>query len=133
MRWREMLTRFMTGRYGQDALSRAMSMVAFVLLIISMFVAQLILYPIAVILVLLSTFRMFSKNHQKRYQENLVYTKQINKVKYLFSKLRYRTDSSKTHHIYACPGCRQKIRVPRGKGKIMVRCPKCQTEFMKRS
>mgnify|MGYP001122250664 CR=1 FL=1 len=32
-----------------------------------------------------------------------------------------------------CPGCGQKIRVPRGRGKIAIRCPKCNREFIRRS
>lgn len=133
MRWRETIARFMVGRYGSDALSRAMSVVAMVFLLLSWFVLPSVFYTLALVLIVYSTYRMFSKNHQQRYKENLFYTKQVDKVKYYFGKLKYRSEQSKTHHIYSCPQCKQKIRVPKGKGKIMVRCPKCQTEFMKKS
>ena len=28
-----------------------------------------------------------------------------------------------------CTSCKQKMRVPRGKGKLRVTCPKCRTKF----
>lgn len=133
MRWREAFARFMVGRYGSDALSRAMSAVAMVFVLLSWFVLPQVFNTLALILIVYSVFRLFSRNHQQRYKENLFYTRQVDKVKYYFSKIKYRNSQNKTHHIYSCPKCKQKIRVPRGKGKIMIRCPKCQTEFMKKS
>lgn len=133
MRFRERLMQFMQGRYGADALNRALVVVSFVFMILSWFVFHTAFYLVGLVIILYCAFRMFSRNIQARYKENVWYMKQVNKVKYFFSKLKYRKEAGKTHHIYSCPKCKQKIRVPKGKGKIMVRCPKCGTEFMKRS
>ena len=35
--------------------------------------------------------------------------------------------------IFRCPKCHQMIRVPKGRGKIAIRCPKCKFEFIRRS
>ena len=37
------------------------------------------------------------------------------------------------YRIYKCPTCKRKVRVPKGKGKISIHCPKCDTYFIKRS
>ena len=35
-----------------------------------------------------------------------------------------------TYRFFKCPQCRQIVRVPKGRGKICITCPKCKTEFM---
>ena len=47
------------------------------------------------------------------------------------SMLRLLTD--KQYRYFRCPGCRQVVRVPRGKGKINIRCPKCSRQFIKKT
>ena len=44
-----------------------------------------------------------------------------------------RKESEKIYAYYNCPKCRAELRVPRGKGKIKIRCPKCGEEFIKRT
>lgn len=133
MRLRERIARFMVGRYGNDQLNRTMLVSSILLLLLSRFTLTYVFYILSLVLLILCYLRMFSKDYQARYKENLVYTSQINKIKYQFSKIKYRQQTGKTHHIYSCPQCKQKIRVPKGKGKIMIRCPKCGTEFAKKS
>ena len=41
---------------------------------------------------------------------------------------------SYTHlRYFSCPHCRQQVRVPKGRGKISITCPKCGTQFIKKS
>ena len=78
-------------------------------------------------------FRIFSRNIQQRYAENQKFLQMTSKFRFRFNKEKDLMKQRKTHHIYSCPGCGQKIRIPKGKGKIEIECPKCHTKFVKRS
>ena len=119
---REKIQRFMIGRYGADELAKAQSIAALVLLFLSMFSRLGIFYWLAIALMIYSTWRMFSKNISARYAEN---------QKYL--NYRYQMAQRKNYRFYKCPQCKQKVRVPKGRGKICITCPKCRTEFVKKS
>lgn len=123
----------MQGRYGFDALSRFLSAAAVFCMILSLFFRRSPFYLLGIILLVYCYFRTFSKNIPARYKENAVYLKYQNRVSAAFRKKRNEMAQRKTHHIYRCPQCRQKIRVPRGRGRIAIRCPKCNTEFIKKS
>lgn len=118
----EKLRRWMYGRYGVDNLSKTMMYGALVFLLASLFIFRKFFYVLSIVLMVYSYYRVFSKNVSKRYAELQRYEKWKNSI-----KIR------KTHHIYRCPQCRQKIRIPRGKGNIEITCPKCRTSFRKRS
>lgn len=123
----------MYGRYGQDQFSKFMITVALVCAILNIFVKTKLLYWAAWILIIYAYYRIFSKNHQARYMENQKYLTATAKFRYWFDQQKRLAGERKYHHIYSCPKCKQKIRIPKGKGKIMVRCPKCYHEFQKRS
>lgn len=127
------LMQFMQGRYGVDRFGRALFWVIMIFLIISVFARTNVFYTLAFILLIYSYFRMFSRNHAKRYAENQRYLALTAGLRRKFSSWKRTQAQRKTHHIYRCPGCKQKIRVPRGKGRIAVTCPKCRTEFIKNS
>lgn len=122
---------FMSGRYGVDELSRFSMMVLLILLILSVFIRNPVIDCIIVALLIISYFRMFSRNVQKRYQENQKYLEIKNKLFGKFRKEKYIMEQRKEFHIYTCPNCKQKIRIPKGKGKLSITCPKCRTEFIK--
>ncbi len=124
---------FMAGRYGADELSRFMMGVCLVCLLLNMFTRWGILYAVALVLLGVCYFRMFSRNLSKRNAENQKYLNLLRDVRNRFSRAKNRAAQSKDYHIYKCPSCGQKIRIPRGKGKICITCPKCRTEFEKKS
>ena len=130
---REKMIRFMQGRYGADAFSKFLSFLAVILMALPLFIPRFPFYILGIAVIIYGYFRMFSKNISKRYQENLLYMKYKNQMTKSLRKKKLELAQRKTHHIYRCPQCRQKIRVPRGRGRIAIRCPKCNVEFIKKS
>lgn len=144
---REKLAKFMQGRYGVDELGRFMTGVSLVILILELVTGWYALTLVFWTVFIIVYYRMFSRDYGKRQQENQKFLTARYKFKTKwyqtfykngsnnggFQKLKRDIQQRMQYHIYKCPNCSQKIRIPRGKGKIMVRCPKCQIEFMKRS
>lgn len=122
----------MYGRYGVDAFGKSMLYALLVLIVLSVFVRSSLLNLLICALLLYAYYRMLSKNHAKRYAENQKYLQ----IKYRIQR-QFRTKTAQVkdreNRIFKCPACGQKVRVPRGKGKISIHCPKCQKDFVKRS
>lgn len=137
---RARLQRFMIGRYGSDGLNKFLSIAALACLVLSLvlnlFGANIfvsILYALGLGLLVYSYFRMLSRNTQKRYAENLAYYNMANRWKNKWKTQRVHFAQRKLYHFYKCPSCRQALRVPRGRGRIEITCPKCHTNFVKKS
>lgn len=129
---REKLYRFMMGRYGNDQLNRFLMVLTLIFFAFSIFGMGLF-YLLGLSCLLWAYFRMLSKNTYKRSLENNRYLKVEYKVRQSLSSFKSNIQQRKVYHIYKCPSCRQKIRIPRGKGKIEIRCPKCSRTFIKKS
>ena len=135
---REKLQRFMWGRYGTDRFNQFLMFCAIVCLLISFFGGG-VFYLLATAVMIYAYFRMFSRNVSRRSLENQWYLKKEMKVRSCFLKwkkgfpTKKELEQRKNYHIYKCPNCRQKIRVPRGKGRIAITCRKCGKEFIKKS
>ena len=105
----------MQGRYGVDQFARFTLGVALFLVVIGSFMRRSavggILDMLGFILIIYTYYRILSR----------------------FNREKSMMEQRKTHHIYTCPGCGQKIRIPRGKGqKVEIECPKCHEKFIKR-
>ncbi|MCI8317672.1 MAG: hypothetical protein HFG96_03980 [Lachnospiraceae bacterium] len=123
----------MSGRYGADQLSRFMLGVCVVCIVLNLFTHIRGFYLLSLVLIGICYFRMLSRNFAKRSAENEKYLNIVWKIKRKFQQTKNRVVQSKDFHIYKCPSCGQKIRIPRGKGKICITCPKCRQEFEKKS
>ena len=114
---------FMVGRYGTDKLNTAILISGVVACVLKMFtrndVLKMALTIVAYGLMWWAIFRTFSRNTYKRYQENRKFLQLMDRIK------------DREHRYYNCPRCRQVVRVPRGKGKIAITCPKCHEKFIK--
>ena len=112
---REKFYRFMQGRYGVDQLYRFIFFLALVLMIINTFLRNPMLNLVVYALLILDIFRMLSKNHSARYAENQKYLQLTAKFRYWLDQQKKLWQERKYHHIYTCPKCKQKIRIPKGK------------------
>ena len=130
---REKLRRFMIGRYGTDGLNQFLSITSLVLLLIAI-VSRISLFTwLSAAPLLFCCYRTFSRNISKRTEENYKFYTLKDRVDNKFRGLKEQWANRKVYHYYRCPQCRQKLRVPRGRGRIQISCPRCGTQFIKKS
>ncbi len=142
-----------------DELNRAMLILALVFSLTGMMFSQyggwprIVFTGIGAVLLVLMVLRMTSRNTAKRYQENLKYLTYETAVKNWFRRT-FRTKGAgakntatrakrarknptwselKQYKYLICPQCAQRLRVPRGKGRIRVTCTNCGNVFETRS
>lgn len=133
-RLNDAMRRFMYGRYGSDQFNLAILITAVAVTLInsilSIFLSRFpvfsgVIYPLlrVAVLVLLGyyLFRSFSRNVYARQKENRSFRQ-------FWSRL-----TDRKNRYYRCPKCRQMVRVPKGRGKISIRCPKCGERFIRKT
>ena len=136
---RDKFNKFMQGRYGVDDFSRFIMGVALTLIILTMVVTMFnrnvgsILDFLGIAAIVYAYFRIFSRNIQQRYAENQKYLNYRYQMAVKWNRFKKHLAQRKIYRFYKCPQCKQKVRVPKGRGKICITCPKCRTEFVKKS
>lgn len=130
---RDRMMRFMYGRNGVDEFGRAENIFILVLLVISLFVKWLPLYLVCMLLIVHMYYRVFSKNIAKRQEENRKYTTLRYQWVVWKNKKVSHIKQRRDYKFFACPTCKQKVRVPKGHGRIEVSCPKCREKFIRKS
>ena len=116
---------FMAGRYGTDRLNMVILSVGLVASLLSVLIklapVNLVLFFLSYGMMFWAIFRTLSRNTYKRYQENRKFLQLVGRAK------------DREHRYFDCPKCRQMVRVPRGKGKISITCPRCREKFVKKT
>lgn len=79
-----------------------------------------------------TAFRFVSHNKSARYRENQKFLKIYNEFKIKLSQAKVRA-ADKRNNYYKCPKCKTYLSVPRGVGKVMIVCRKCNHQFVKKS
>ena len=119
------LRNFMAGRYGTDRLNMVILSVGLVASLLSVLIkfapVNLVLFLLSYGMMFWAIFRSLSRNTYKRYQENRRFLQLTGRMK------------DREHRYFDCPKCRQMVRVPRGKGKISITCPRCREKFVKKT
>lgn len=144
---------FFSGRNGADELSVTLVVISVIVFLAAPIFDEKYIQGIFLllggILFVLGILRSLSTNIGKRRHENQVFLdlfrsetkeekerrKREEEEKREREKLRRerRKEEEKTHAFFRCPQCGKELRVPKGKGKIKIRCPNCSHEFIRKS
>ena len=136
---KQKIANFMYGRYGNDQLNRALSVLILLLLIVSFFfgfsetgsTARSFLLVIVLALLIYTYFRMLSKNLSARRAENAKFLAKTARLRDWWQLRRDMWNQRKEYKFFKCPSCKAVMRVPKGKGKIRIICKKFGTAFEK--
>lgn len=161
MMFRYKLQQFMYGRNGADELAFASIILSVIISVISMFFGRIywlymVFRLITIALIVYAFFRMFSRNVESRRAENARFTSFIDRIRskrnnnqnnnsayssygynYDYNnkkaqKVKYK-EEKKLYKYFKCPRCNTKLRVPKGKGRLTITCPKCRNTFKGKS
>ena len=131
--WQRKVAEWLRGRQGPDDLAVFCVNLAIVVLLVNAFLRTSWLGWAALLLVAYSVFRIQSKNLGARARENEAFLKALGPARPWLQNPRAAWGELRTYKHVRCGSCRQRVRVPRGKGRLRVTCPKCGSKFEVRS
>ena len=136
MRFQEKLAQFMYGRRGIDEFSRFLLIAELVMIALSSImggIVQAVIRPLILACLVYAGIRIFSRNMSKRQKENAWYLRKKTGFLKWFRSVQERWVQRKEFRFFRCPSCHTLLRVPKGKGKILLTCRKCGNRFERRS
>ncbi len=149
---------YLSGIYGMDALSSVLLAFGALLCIFSCLIPSGRLHWLvlpALALIVLCGLRFFSRQVGRRWRENDVFCRITapffeklgppdEEVKALRAKKReekllekeerlLKKEQEREFRFFNCPMCKQRLRVPRGNGKVEITCPNCGNRFIRKT
>ena len=122
---------FMYGRYGNDELTKFLLISALILTIISWIPRLGWVYLLAIVLLSWSLMRSFSRKFERRHRERDRYLQLRKPILDFFKLSKNKWRDRKTHLYFKCKKCKAVLRVPKGKGSIIVICTRCKDRIEK--
>ena len=118
--------------YGMDRLNMHLLIMMTVILVLGLFVKNSIPALLAFVIFVVFMYRFSSRNITKRSIENRKY-QDINRYITRQMKAIQNNVTNKEYKYFVCKRCFQLVRVPKGKGEIVIHCPHCKQEFSAKS
>lgn len=137
--FREDMRYVMSRRCGLDELNNFIMLIGFIYVLVALFTHKWSFVVIGALFITLCYLRVFSTKIEKRRRENDVYMRYMGSVVELVHylklvvKMKVKSLRDKEYAYFVCSTCKQIIRVPKGKNKVSIRCPKCSATFIKRT
>lgn len=130
---REWFSRVMYGRYGNDSINKTLFVLALAMIVLNWIFHLKFLYWVGFACLVLYYLRFFSRDTYRRAQENEQFLRLVAPLRGKAQSAKRVVENSGTYKHFKCPSCHQKLRVPKGRGKVEITCPKCSHSFVKRT
>ena len=121
-RIKESFARFMQGRHGPDNLGIFTLLTGLVFSLLGSFTGLILFSLLGFVLYILTLFRMFSRNHEKRSAENRKYIELTSGWKTKLSQFIKRTKNRRDYRYFKCPNCKVLLLMKRGSGEKDITC-----------
>ena len=127
------LARFMQGRHGADNLGMFTLITGLVLSLLGSFTRISLLSFVGLALYIITLFRMFSRNHEKRMAENRKYIELTSGWQTKIKQFTKRMKNRRVYKYFKCPNCKVLLRMKRGSGEKDITCVRCGNQFKQKS
>ncbi|HBO47915.1 MULTISPECIES: hypothetical protein [Pediococcus] len=133
-KWLYKVVQFMQGRYGiMDSLNKFLISCGLILIFLTIFIHAGWLNLLGLLFLIATYWRVFSRKIYQRARENGKFQQWTAWLTKPISRRYQEWQQRKQYRFFTCKNCHQRIRIPKGKGKIQITCPTCRHQFRART